>query len=434
MSRFLGRNTNEHAKSFLRAWFRLVSGSMISSSFQILGLIILTGGYSPSAFGEYAIILSTAFILTPIATGRVELGIVTSTPGEEFRILVSASIARAFSFFVALQICLELIVRAEFSQEIISDAIAWRFLPLLIMLFSLINILMQISIRNQSFKAIAQRQIFQNLATVALQISFSTLNQEVTALILGEIGGRLVSVLMFFSMFRTSVRIASLNVTFKDLAWKSWRYRKAMLASLVDTGSTYIFFIAPAVLFGPTIGGVTAMGFRIATLPNALIGATLGQIFLSFSSPNRNWGTGDVEKGIVAQLRNLLYLALFISSASSIGIAVIASLPWTNEWSSMLILIPFLFLYTLTSMVWNPFSTLTITSHSWDNQLNVSAIRFGLLLSITLFSYFSNMDLIVFIGLLVISNSLVDILAIFRLKSLVHKNRSRFGVYSEDVH
>lgn len=423
MAGLLGRVADEHTKMFLKSWFGLVSGSIISGILQILGLIVLTGCYSPGAFGEYALILSIAFILSPVATGRIELGIVTSSPGDEFRILVSTSIARSVSFFFALQICIEIVIRAHFQSEFVRDAIAWRLLPLLIVLFSLINILIQISIRNQSFKVIAQRQILQNFATVMFQLSASRLNSEVTALILGEVGGRVVSILTFFWMFNISANRTSLNFTFKDFVSKSWHYRKAMLASLVDTGSTYIFIIMPVVIFDPILGGVTAMGFRIANLPIALVGATLGQIFLSFASPSRNWGTGDAKNVPTSQLRNLLYVALVTALATSIGIAVITILPWADEWKSMMILIPFLFMYTLTSMVWNPCSTLIITFRSWDKHLHISAQRFALLLATTLISYFILENSYVVIGIMVFTNSLVDILGILRLKSLVFKSK-----------
>lgn len=151
---------------FVRNVFTMLTGAGISQLLVIIFIPILTRIYTPAEFGIMALFISIANILSVIATGRFELGIMLPKHDENAYNLLFFSLL--LIVFVSL-ICFILIVSLDrflitrFDLE--SDYHLFYFLPLSILLISTNKILFHWQNRHKRFKNVSMNKVSQSVTS-----------------------------------------------------------------------------------------------------------------------------------------------------------------------------------------------------------------------------------------------------------------------------
>lgn len=273
------------------AW--MTGGTAFIQALSIIFSPILTRIYTPEEFGIFALYSSFLGVLMIIGTLRYENAVplanndrsAMNTLVLSFFLLTSMSIFCWLLFFVFGETILN-----YFDAE---KLIPYRFLLPLGMFFSgLYLILAQWALRQKNFKTITKTKINQGISMNLLKVLLGFFKFGAFGLILGNISGKSAGVLTLLRFLWQNNAKELKSVTLKRMVWAAKRYRKfptlTMPSQFLSNAAMElpVFFIT--VLYSAQIVGQYALAHMIVSLPVALIGAAVGDVFYAESASKKN--------------------------------------------------------------------------------------------------------------------------------------------------
>lgn len=248
----------------------------------LLSAPFLTRLYDPEDFGILAIYISLLAIISIVANLRYEIAI--PLPRSNW---VAANLAAAASL-IAIVISLFSLLIVFIFEEWLSFVLGtpelrpflW-ILPFAILLTGFQQVLAGYSIREKRFKILSASRLCMGLVMVSIQLAAFKL--EAIGLLLGQVTGLFLSTLILaVVLIRVEMIKAVSPARILAVIKKFIRFPKfSVWDGLSNTAGTQLPTIIVVSSFGAFAGGLYSMTLRVLVFPVTLIGAAVGQVFLS---------------------------------------------------------------------------------------------------------------------------------------------------------
>jgi O-antigen/teichoic acid export membrane protein len=271
---------------FMKSISILAAGTAMSHFLVLLTTPILTRLYSPEEFGVFSIYLSILYSVSVIASLMYDQAIPLPKDDQEgwdtfVLALMLVIVMSGLTFAAAMVLPIGAWVNAS---EL--DQYAW------LLAFSVLGIgwyqaCNSWSIRTEDYSSISKSKINMNSGQMVSQIALGIFNAGILGLLAGEIIGRISGFLTFLRFLfkkKPQVRILSL----KGLKKAFIRYKKFPLISswsaLINVAAFQMPTIFLAAHYGPAVAGEYLLAQKILTVPEALLGYSVKQVYMSQAS------------------------------------------------------------------------------------------------------------------------------------------------------
>lgn len=300
---------NDFAKNILT----LLTGTTAAQIIPFAVSPVLTRLYSPDDFGVLALFFSICSILSVVAAGRYELSIVIPEKDEEAANITALAIWISVFFAVLLQI-----VFAVFNSGIASllgnESISFwlYFVPLVVFMMSLYNILRYFSIRIKDFKNVAVTRAVKSAAGAVFKLALGFIGFTSGGLVTGEI------VSHFFgntSLVRNVYKRKEFfsGVSRAKMAEEAKKYSDFPKFSLPGALSNSLslnlnsFFLTS--LFSLAVLGQYALVNKAVSVPLTLIGSSVSDAYFQRAAQERN-ETGTAKNAFIQSAKYLSLIAV----------------------------------------------------------------------------------------------------------------------------
>ncbi|MCL6576112.1 lipopolysaccharide biosynthesis protein [Kyrpidia sp.] len=360
-------------KIFYQGWI-LVRSAAFAQGIILLAIPLLSRLYGPKEFGIYAICSSVLSISLAVSSLRYELAIPVAKSDREAMYLSYIALLLLVPVSIVQVIILAILSNEHFS--LFGGQFA-QIRPYIFLIAlgtvsgGVYQILTYGAIRYGLFEDIAATRSRQSIAQTVFQIVSGLVSAGPSGLILGFIMGKSVGsvrlgrrVLSFDAIGHLRLRLLSLT---------AYRYRKFPVylswSGLLNTAGMELPLILLGGLYGPQVSGWFGLALRITSIPSALIGQAVSQVYLhEFTSALRN-KTEDVLK-----VYNRFMLGLFAVSVLGV-ILYISVLPvmfplvFSQEWEPAICYVLYLMPMFVTQLVVAPLSQTLIVGgrESWQS-------------------------------------------------------------------
>ncbi|WP_313500554.1 oligosaccharide flippase family protein [Stutzerimonas nitrititolerans] len=274
VGRLVPRNT------FVRGVLAMVGGAVGTQAIMIAASPILTRIYTPEMFGLAAVFVGFTAIFGTLATWRYELAIPQAENDQAAGNLALLCFALSLCLFVATSLAL-LFFKVELAALFNLDAIAdllW-LIPVYVLTIGISQILTYWHYRKKQFSAVAKAAVSRNAGMVVLQLIFYPFGAA--ALVTGQFFGQLVSIGTLLcgsaKLFRQKKDVAVIKANARRFRkypiFSTW---SGLTGGAAQQAPTLMF----AALFSPVQAGLYSLAFRMVSLPGALVGSAVANVFL----------------------------------------------------------------------------------------------------------------------------------------------------------
>ncbi len=274
-------------------------------------------------------------------------------------------------------------------------------------------------IRGERYNQLAIRGPLQNTVIGSAQLTLGSLGFKYLGLIVGELVGRIVSILILTRFIKKkSPQIKQLTVTKLD-KWELRKYpfRGNFLGTLLDNACSSSLMIFIGFKFGDEAAGHLGFAQRIMLIPVTILGLALSQyLFASASSIWRHTGllTRQSINRIYLQLSLLaIAVCIFMYFIAPFLINTLYGVKWVESSNLIVALIPLVFL----GITWGPLSSLFYSMNLYWLFMKVSLARLLIISASILISDLFDMTLTSTILAILISGSVVQFYGLFIVRS-----------------
>ena len=256
---------------------------------QVIAIVvspILTRIYTPEAFGELAVYLSVVSILSVLATGRYEYGIML--PNSDSDALNLTALCLMTAIVVSL---ISFIILGVFNHQISlllgNTAISpWLYaIPLSMFIGATSQALGYWSIRLRKYRRVSALKVTQSASTASLSLGFGIIGAYKNGLIVSSILGPILnSGILCWQVIRYDIR----NGIRVDVRWKTITklgsyYNKFPLfsvpADFLNTILNQLPIIFLSHYYGANVVGLYALTQRVFTAPITLLANSITDVF-----------------------------------------------------------------------------------------------------------------------------------------------------------
>lgn len=369
----------------VRNVLKLAGGTAGSQVITVAAAPILTRLYGPESFGVLATFASILALLNVVSSLRYELAIAVPEDDAEAIALVWLCFV-----LVAISTALTALGVVLFGNQLVSwlhqpalKPLLW-LLPVGVLLKGMYQPLSYWAIRRKQFGLLAQTKFRQSIFGVATNLAAAPLGT--IGLLLGQIvsqsAGFVVILRQSAGVLLNSPRTAP-AVLLKTLRRYSHFGIYSSPAGLINTIGNQVPNLIFASAFGVAQLGQLALAQRLLLLPAALIGSSVGQVFLGQAADRYRAGT--LPALIRQASKRLLAYGLIAALVASLLIAPIVPLLFGFGWSSTRWIIPLLVPLFLGQIIISPLSmafiAAQINAREMFAQAGLATIRIGVLLA-----------------------------------------------------
>ena len=300
---------NDFAKNIVT----LLTGTTAAQIIPLALSPVLTRLYSPDDFGILALFFSICSILSVVAAGRYELSIVIPEKDEEAANIVFLSIFVSAVFALFLQI-----VSAVFNSEIASllgnESISFwlYFVPLVVFMMSLYNILRYFSIRIKDFKNVAVTRAVKSAAGGAIKLVLGLVGFTSGGLVTGEVISQFFgNTSLIRNVYRRKELFAGVNRA--KMAEEAKKYSDFPKFSLPGALSNSLslnlnsFFLTS--FFSLAVLGQYALVNKAVSVPLTIIGSSVSDAYFQRAARERN-ETGSAKNAFIQSAKYLSFIAV----------------------------------------------------------------------------------------------------------------------------
>lgn len=340
---------------FLKAVAVLVGGTIFAQIITIITLPIITRLYNPEDFGVLSVYISILTIISTIACLRFDIAIPLPQKKQVAVNLVVLSFISVLIFTI-----ISIIIVLIFSNKLLSINENYKYLIYILPLgvfFSGSSLFLQFwTSRTRKFKLISQTRVAQALGSSLVQISMSFMILGPIGLLLGQLMINIIGFGKLLKNFLSETIDDIKKVNSKDLKETFKQYEKfpkySTSEALLNVGSIQL----PILIIGiyeSKEAGLLLLAMRIMAIPMSLIGASIGQVFLSYASNYYN--KGELEKFTVSTIKKLGKIGflpfMLIAFTSPFLIKYIFGPEWADVGWMISLMVPWFFMQFITSPV-----------------------------------------------------------------------------------
>lgn len=319
---------------FSRNVLTLMTGTTIAQAIPIVITPILTRLYSPEDFGLLALFVAITMILGSIANGRYELAIMLPEDDEDAINIAALGLLIA-SIFSLLLLLLAIFLNTQLTDLLGNQDISFwlYFVPLVVWLVGLYNVLNYLNNRKKLYKDIANASIYKSTAMAAVQLAYGFIKASASGLIWGQIASNM------FANIRLSKNIIQnyelKSVTRTDIKRLGKRYssfpKYSMWAILANNLSTQLTNILISIIYSVGTLGYYSLAQKMLGMPSALIGNSISQVFFKIGSVER-YKTGKVIIAFDSTIKKLMLLALPIFVVMFFIVEDVFAIVFSENW------------------------------------------------------------------------------------------------------
>lgn len=286
----------------------LAGGNAFAHGLMLFALPILTRLYSPDDFAVLAIYASFMAIISSVACLRLEIAIPMPEHDTEAVNLVVLALLSALVVTLAVSLCLMF-----FSTEIVGllgKPVLANYLwlvPVGLLGSASFAVTQYWISRKKQFSVIARARIKQSTSSVSMQFLFGYFSAGPFGLIIGQIIMLTGGVFLLARSALKDIRPLLNNVSRASLWATLVRHQKfpkfSTLEAFSNSGAMQIpVIIIAAYVAGPEVGFLM-LAINIMAAPMALLGNSIGQVYLSQAS--EHYRAGGLPQFTAEVLKNL---------------------------------------------------------------------------------------------------------------------------------
>ena len=266
---------------FTRSVVTLMTGTTIAQAIPVAISPVLTRIYGPEDFGVLAIFVALTAIFGSIANARYEFALMLPETDEDALNVAAAGLLVAFLLSLVLLVTV-LLFRSDIAALLGNGAIGnWLLLvPVSVLLTGIFNVQNFYRVRNKDYRTVAAANVHKSLATAALQLGLGAVKAGAAGLIAGHVAGlAAVNISLARALKRgmlapvSKLRIRQVAARYKDFP------KFSMWAALANSGAMYLTQILISAFYTVSTLGFYLLVERVLTVPSALIGSSVGQVF-----------------------------------------------------------------------------------------------------------------------------------------------------------
>lgn len=270
---------------FARNALTLISGTTVAQLVVLLATPILTRIYSTEDFGVLSIYMSITAILSVVSTLRYEMAVVLPEKEEDALNII------ALSFIISSTWSVLSLVAIILFGHFISDYFGnsqhngyYFFIPLIVIVMGMIQVLNFWSIRLKNFKNNAYSRIANSVVNSSLALGFGQTFKGPFGLLIGYFFAQLAMFAILSRSLFKNIRGYAQHVNWERMKSNAIRYRNfpkintfhALIDSFQDNG--IVFFIKD--LFGNSVLGSYSFAFRLLKVPTGIVSSAISQVFM----------------------------------------------------------------------------------------------------------------------------------------------------------
>lgn len=425
-------------EGFMSNVLTLMSGTVFGQILVVLVSPILTRLYSPEDFGTYSLYMSILGVLTVVSCLSYEMAIVLPEKDDDASNIFILSII-VCAFFTVLIFFVALLWSDEISLVFNSKKLSkWLIImPISVFISGFFRILNYWSTRNKEFKRLAIRQITTNIVTSTTQIFLGLgLFSFSGGLILGSLVGQLVATvkLAVDIMKKEGKRIVSVTTKMRMILIAK-RYRNfpfySTFSSLINSISTMLPTFLLAIYFDSSVVGYYAISHRILSLPIALIGSNVAQVFLPKATSSYRDGT--LSQTSLKMFKTLLGVGLVPIILVAMVAPELFSFVFGSKWRTAGIFARWISIWLLLVFISSPISVIYDVLEKQRNYLYVNIVMLSVRTAVLLIGGYKG-DANLSIALFGIVGALLWIFNSFYILSLAgNKLLQILGVYIKEL-
>lgn len=282
------------SSEFLKNVLTLTTGTTIAQALPILISPILTRLYSPSDFGLLALFTSLVTVLSTIATGKYELGILL--PGKNKRALQLSRLSILLTFFCSVLLLLIILIAHQPFLWLLQDKRIgfWLYIiPAAVLLTGLYEILRYYSIRQKAYRAISESAVIRSGTASAIQIGTGLFIYGSYGLLWGYLISLITGNLRLWKIVKKDAqrdRAGFFEIKkLKGVAGRYAGFPKFTMPSLfLNTASVQMPVFVFSTFFSGVVVGFYSLAQRVLNAPMSLIGNAIGQVYFQKAASCKN--------------------------------------------------------------------------------------------------------------------------------------------------
>lgn len=319
---------------FAKNVLTLMTGTTIAQAIPIAITPILTRMYSPEDFGVLALFVAITAIMGSVANGRYELAIMLPTEDDD-----AINIA-AMGLLIATVLSVVLFFPAVFLNDYITEKLDnefigfWLyFVPPVVWLLGLYNILNYLNNRKKSYKDMAQATVYKSVAQAAVQLGAGTVKATASGLISGQIISNLVANTRLALNAKRQYKLSKISwLEMKRLAKRYIDFPKySMWATLSNTLSYQLLNMLITVFYSVATLGFYSLAQRILGMPSSLIGDSIGRVYFQQAALEKN-KTGKAVKIFKSTTKKLMVLSCAFFIPLYFVLPLVFAIAFGEEW------------------------------------------------------------------------------------------------------
>ena len=316
------------ASASLRHVLTLLTSTRLAQLIALAASPLLSRLYTPENFGVFALYLSAVTLLAILATGRYELAIVLPEDDDDARHLFALALFVSLVVTAATLLAVLLWGDGLAARAGHAELSHWLYLlPLSVGLTALVNTLSCWANRQKQYPQLALSRVVQTGASAAVNVGLGLGGWATSGLLLGSTLAQAVAAAMLAVPTRGALR-APLRLERVRLRRLMRRYinfpRVNLPHALLDALQASALLGLMGAAFGSQVLGGYAFALRIARIPLAMLGASVGQVFQQRAAQIFNEG-GDLA---ALARRTTLRLAWFALPFVALMLAAPALFGW----------------------------------------------------------------------------------------------------------
>lgn len=256
----------------------LTSGNLLSSVITIICYPILSRLYTQAEFGEFALFQSTFIVLLPLTTFNYEEAIVLISSRKKLNHLLSGLLITILITVLMVSI---FVLLKGFTLIGIQLPVAYLWLlPAILGIGGIGQIINFLLLQKKTFKLtsitkVTERISFQ-LSAILIGLSQLTYNGLITAMLSGQLLSMLIAAPKAFQKFRFTWQLKAIQKTL--VTHKSFPLYSLTGGFLERLSRNMPVFLLSA-LSSEAITGQYAIAYKILSLPEIILGVSIGQLF-----------------------------------------------------------------------------------------------------------------------------------------------------------
>ena len=261
----------------------LVSGTSAAQFIPLAIAPVLTRLYSPEDYGILAVFGSIVAILTAVAAGRYTVAIMLPDNDRDAVQVTGLALFLAAVVSALLLLLVPVTLRFLGGLGMIHDLGNWLyFVPVAVFLGSMLESLGYFSLRKDKVSQIAKANVLKTAISGGTQVSLGFLGAGPAGLLGGFLLGLVTGNFRLIRIYMDSLRAFRLRwLQMKSMAAKYSNFPKYDLwGNLANVVGYNVITLGIGLIYAYHALGQYALAYRSASLPSALVGVALGQVYL----------------------------------------------------------------------------------------------------------------------------------------------------------